>query len=123
MVRRANRLKEAAPLRRQLLLAIAGITTLAIVLFVIPLAVAVQRLYHNEAVTQLERDATQVAAETPDDVERRPRMVALPHGVKPALTVGIYRKDGRRLAGEGPATSGTAAAAADGQLHQAIEDG
>src|SRR3954452_18984540 len=55
------------PLRRQLLTAIAGVTAVAVVLFSIPLAVVVQRLYRNEAVTALERDATRVAAAGPDD--------------------------------------------------------
>src|SRR3954451_336633 len=50
------------PLRRQLLPAIAGVTAVAVVLFAIPLAVAVQRLYRNDAFTALERDATRVAA-------------------------------------------------------------
>jgi signal transduction histidine kinase len=109
------------PLRRQLLTAIVGITTVAVVLFAIPLGLAVQRLYRNEAVTTLERDATRVAAVTPDDETRHPRPVRLPAGLGPRLTVGIYRTDGRRLSGAGPARSDPAADAADGRLHQSVE--
>lgn len=111
------------PLRRQLLTAIAGVTTVAVVLFAIPLAIAVQRLYRNEAITSLERDATRVAAAAPDDEVKHPRPVPLPAGLRSHLTVGIYRTDGQLLAGAGPARSRPAADAADGRLHQALEDG
>ncbi|WP_433476343.1 hypothetical protein ACQPZP_04400 [Spirillospora sp. CA-142024] len=42
-------------------------------LFALPLAVAVQRLYRDETVTGLERDATRTAAVVPDDLAQRPR--------------------------------------------------
>ncbi|MBC6467471.1 HAMP domain-containing histidine kinase [Actinomadura alba] len=104
-------------------MAIVGITTLAVVLFAIPLGVAVQRLYRGEAVTSLERDATRVAAVAPDDQASYPRAVRLPKGLHPWLSVGIYRDGGERIAGEGPARSKTAADAADGRLHQSVEHG
>lgn len=111
-------------MRRQLLTAIVGITTVAVVLFAIPLGLVVQRLYRNEAVTTLERDATRVAAVAPDDEARHPRQVRLPAGLGPRLTVGIYATaGGRLLSGAGPARSDPAADAADGRLHQAVEDG
>jgi signal transduction histidine kinase len=111
------------PLRRQLLTAIAGVTAVAVVLFAIPLAVAVQRLYRNDAVTALERDATRVAAAAPDDEAQHPRPIQLPAGLRSRLTVGIYRTDGLLLTGAGPARSAPAAEAADGRLYQAVEGG
>ncbi|WP_131742251.1 HAMP domain-containing sensor histidine kinase [Actinomadura roseirufa] len=112
-----------APLRRRLLGTIVGITAVAVLLLAVPLAVAVQRLYRSEAVTTLERDATRVAASTPDDEARRPRPVRVPQGLSPRLTVGIYGLDGGRLTGDGPRASRAAAAAGDGRLHQRDEGG
>jgi signal transduction histidine kinase len=109
------------PLRRQLLTAIAGVTTVAVVMFAIPLGIVVQRLYRNEAITQLERDATRVAAATPDDEAHRPRPVRLPAGLRSRLTVGIYSTTGRLLTGSGPARSDPQADASDGRLHQGNE--
>ncbi|HEX6469452.1 MAG TPA: HAMP domain-containing sensor histidine kinase [Streptosporangiaceae bacterium] len=110
------------PLRRQLLTAIAGITTVAVVMFALPLAIAVQRLDRSDAVTELERDATRVAAVIPDDEARHPRPVRPPEGLRSRLTVGVYRTNGRLITGAGPAWSVPAADAADGRLHQTVED-
>ncbi|MFC5748499.1 HAMP domain-containing sensor histidine kinase [Actinomadura rugatobispora] len=112
---------ESTPLRRRLLVAIAGIAAVTIMLFALPLGVAVQRLYRNEAVTELERDATVVAAATPDDVLSRPRSVRPPAGLRSGLDVGVYRTGGQRLAGSGPVGSALATHAADGRLHEAVE--
>ncbi|MDL4814466.1 sensor histidine kinase [Actinomadura opuntiae] len=112
-----------APLRRRLLVTIAGITAVAVVLLIIPLAVAVQRLYRNEAVTKLERDATRVAATAPDDEARHPRPIRLPEGLNERLRVGIYGIDGTLLTGEGPPYSAAARRARDGRLHQRDEHG
>jgi signal transduction histidine kinase len=111
------------PLRRRLLVALAGIAILAIVLFALPLAVVVQRLDHSEAVTALERDATRIAAVVPDDEVRHPRPVPAPAGLSAHLTVGIYRTGGGRVAGAGPAGSRVAAAARDGRIHEGVENG
>ncbi|MBW8483962.1 HAMP domain-containing sensor histidine kinase [Actinomadura parmotrematis] len=111
------------PLRRRLLVTIAGVTTLAVVLLTLTLAVAVQRLYRSEAVATLERDAARVAATAPDDIAARPRPVALPEGLSGGIVVGIYRADGARLTGDGPAASPVAAATSDGRPHQADEAG
>lgn len=128
MTRRSEAARRTAqaggtPLRRQLRTAIAGIAALAVVLFAIPLGVVVQRLYREEAVTALERDATRVAAVAPDDESVHPRPVKLPQGLHPALKVGIYASGGRLVTGEGPARSEVAGDAADGRLHQAVEHG
>jgi signal transduction histidine kinase len=100
---------------------IAGITALAVIMFAIPLAIVVQRLYRSEAETALERDATRIAAVTPDDEIAHPRPVRLPKGLHPGLTVGIYRPSGERIAGDGPHDSPVTSDAADGRLHQATE--
>ncbi|MCW2942197.1 MAG: two-component sensor histidine kinase [Actinomycetia bacterium] len=111
------------PLRRQVLTSIATVAVLAIVLFTIPLILAVQRLYRDEAVTRLERDATRIAAAAPADEETNPRPVPPPIGLSAHLTAGIFSTNGIRLAGSGPAVSKVAAAARDARLHDKVEGG
>ncbi|SEG52718.1 Signal transduction histidine kinase [Thermomonospora echinospora] len=111
------------PLRRQVLVAIVGVTALAIVLFALPLAVAVQRLYRDEAITRLQRDATRVAAVVPDDINHQPRPVPRLAGLSPQLAIGVYRLDGGRLTGTGPSVSPLAAQSHDGRVHDGLERG
>src|SRR5437868_10008705 len=49
------------PLRRRVLLAIVAITTLAVALFAVPLAVAMSRRYREETVSSALRDAPWMA--------------------------------------------------------------
>src|SRR2546423_1127658 len=49
------------PLRRRVLVSILAVTVIAVILFALPLGVAVQRLYRSEAVTALQRDAARAA--------------------------------------------------------------
>lgn len=111
------------PLRRRVLVAIVGVAALAVVLFAIPLAIALQRLYREEAVVALERDATRVSATVPDSIARHPRPVPLPTGISPRLSVGIYTLDGTRVTGRGPQRSPVAGRAGDGHVHEAVEHG
>lgn len=113
----------AAPLRRQVLTAIVGVAALAVVLFAIPLAVAVQRLYRDEATTRLERDATRIAAAVPDTVSSDPSAPKIPAGLSSRIDVGIYGLDGVRISGVGPDRSEVAADARDGRIHEAVERG
>lgn len=63
---------EGRPLRRRVLVTIVGVAASAVVLFALPLAVVLQRLYRDEAVVSLERDATRISAEVPDSIARDP---------------------------------------------------
>jgi signal transduction histidine kinase len=105
------------------LVAIVGVAAFAVVLFAIPLAVVLQRLYRDEAVVTLERDATHVAAVVPDDIARHPRPVPLVPGMSKHLSVGVYTLDGHRVAGHGPHVSPVAERADDEGVHQAVEGG
>lgn len=109
------------PLRRRVLIAIVGVAAAAVVLFAIPLAIALQRLYRDDAVASLERDATRLSATVPDSIATHPRRVPLAARMSRRLTVGVYRLDGRRVAGRGPAHSQVAASAADGEVHESVE--
>ncbi|MDN3352456.1 HAMP domain-containing sensor histidine kinase [Actinomadura sp. DC4] len=111
------------PLRRRVLVAIVGVAASAVVLFAIPLAVALQRLYRDEAIVSLERDATRISAVVPDDIARRPKPVPQVTRVARRLSVGVYTLDGRRVTGRGPTRSRVAGRAADGEVHESVEHG
>ncbi|GLY73480.1 sensor histidine kinase [Actinoallomurus iriomotensis] len=114
---------EGRPLRRRVLVAIVGVAAAAVVLFALPLAVVLQRLYRDEAVVSLERDATRISAEVPDSIARDPRPVPIVTRMSRRLTVGVYTLDGRRVTGRGPDYSPVAGNADDGHVHEAVEHG
>jgi signal transduction histidine kinase len=84
---------------------IVGVAALAVVLFTVPLAYAVNLLYRDETVTALQRDATWIAATIPDDAGRDPSLLQLPANISSGLTVGVYTTAGARLLGAGPTVS------------------
>ena len=95
-------------MRRRLVLAIAGVTAGAIILFGIPLALVLQRTYRDEELVRLQRDT--VAAT---------RNVDLPPSARDQLElprftgqIGIYALSGRLVAGRGPARGGATVARA-----------
>jgi signal transduction histidine kinase len=105
------------------LVAIVGVAASAVVLFAIPLAVALQRLYRDEAIASLERDATRLSAVVPDSIARDPKPVPLVTRMSQRLIVGVYTLGGRRVTGRGPSYSPVAGHAGDGHVHQGIEHG
>jgi signal transduction histidine kinase len=111
------------PLRRRVLVAIVGVAAAAVVLFAIPLAIALQRLYRDEAIVSLERDATRISAAVPDSILTRPKPVPLAARMSRRLTVGVYTLGGRRVVGRGPVHSQVAHSAADGEVHESVEHG
>src|SRR5262245_43974766 len=112
---------QGRPLRGRLLAAIVGSAALAVALFAVPLAFAVQRLYRDEAISRLERDAARIAAEAPDDIAFHPRPLPSIAGLSPHLKVGIYRVSGTRITGAGPYRSWVAAQAAGARLRHGVE--
>lgn len=110
-------------LRGQVLVTIVGVAASAVVLFAIPLGVALQRLYRDEAVVSLERDATRISAAVPDNIAAHPKRVAIVTSMSKRLSVGVYTLDGRRVTGRGPRHSSVAGNAGDGHVHEAVEDG
>lgn len=85
---------------RRILTAIVAVTAVAVMLFGVPLGVGVYRLYRNEAILRLEREAARAAVEVPasfaagDPAELR----------TPAAhtRLALYGRDGRRVLGAGP---------------------
>jgi signal transduction histidine kinase len=113
--------------RRRLVAAIAGVATLAVVLFAVPLGVVLGRSNRDEELLRLQRD-TIAATRAIDLSDDRTDPVELPAS-RDALAV--YDRAGRRLDGRGPAagdavvratlrTGRPADAAGDGRLIVAV---
>ena len=114
-----KRQHSGAPLRRRVLVSIMTVTALAVIIFALPLAVAVQRLYRTEAVTALQRDAARVAAVVPDAITGDP--ASLPRKLSSGPSFGVYDTAGRRVAGSGPARSALAASGARTPVRDGVE--
>ncbi|HVV22232.1 MAG TPA: HAMP domain-containing sensor histidine kinase [Pseudonocardiaceae bacterium] len=108
-------------LRARVQASIMVVAALAVLLFAVPLAVAVHSIDYGQAVTALQRDATRVTAVVPEKVTVGGVPARLPAGLPADLTVGIYTTTGRLIGHRGPATSALAAAAADGLVHTGVE--
>jgi len=104
---------------RRILTAILTVTVLAVVLFGIPLAVGLRRLYRNEAVVRLEREAARAGIEVPASFETTGDPVELPTR-HDATLIALYDRRGRRLQGHGPPRADTEVARA---LKGAVSDG
>ena len=107
------------PLRRRVLVSIMTVTVVAVVLFTLPLGIAVQRLYRSETVTALQRDAARAAAIVPDTIPGG--AVTVPPRPSSFRTIGVYDTAGRRVAGSGPGRSALAASGAKAQVRDAVE--
>jgi signal transduction histidine kinase len=86
---------------RRILLAIVGVTAVAVVGFGIPLGITVAHLYRDEAVSALERDANKAIAEIPVPFSAvdTPELPTPDGGTQLA----VYDGNGNRIAGSGPA--------------------
>ena len=98
---------------RRILTAILTVTVLAVVLFGVPLAVGLRRLYRNEAVVRLEREAARASIEVPASFERTGDPVELP-ARHDATLVALYDRRGRKLQGHGPARADAEVAGVEG---------
>lgn len=100
---------------------IVSVTALAMLLFAVPAAIAARSMYHGEAITALQRDATRVAAVVPDTITAAAGTMRMPSGVSADQTVGVYTTAGDLIREHGPARSVIAAQAGDGRVHVAVE--
>lgn len=88
-------------MRRRILGAILSVTTIAIVLFAIPLGFVVQRLVDEDAALRVERQAVLAARQIPTDFAGGTDPVELPPAVD-GVSLGLYGADGRLVTGRGP---------------------
>ena len=102
-------------------MSIVAVAALTVLVFAVPLAIAVRSVDYNQAVTALQRDATRVTAVVPDSITSDTNALRLPAGLPAGLTVGVYTIGGRLIDYHGPASSALAAEAADGQVHTGVE--
>lgn len=110
-------------LRQRITVGILGVTAVAVLLFALPLAAAVNQLYRDEEIARLQRDATRVAALVPDNPVSPTNQVQLPGSAARDSRMGLYAPGGDRVAGHGPSRSQIARAGSDGRVHQGAEDG
>ncbi|MCW2601094.1 MAG: Histidine kinase [Frankiales bacterium] len=117
-------MKRTSPplLRTRVRRAMVLLAAAAIVLFGVPLAVAVERLLSGAALSALQRDATRAVAAVPDNTLQTGVKVALPRATT-ATRLGLYDATGRRVGGAGPARSALAGLSGDGKEHHGNEAG
>ncbi|MCM2416735.1 HAMP domain-containing sensor histidine kinase [Streptomyces sp. RKAG293] len=106
-----------------MLVSIVTVTACAVLVFTVPLAIAVSRIYRDGAVARLERDAIWTAAGLAGGAVGAPDSPTTLHHPSHGVDVGVYSPLGRRIYGRGPARSPGAAAARDGVLHRGVEGG
>ncbi len=93
-------------LRYRVLAATLTVTAVATVAFGVPLGVALTRMERERVVLRLEREASEVLAQVPDEQLTSGRPFAMPtplsrDDTQRAMRVGVYAADGRRLSGAG----------------------
>lgn len=91
-------------MRRRILTAIIGVTALATIVLTLPLALLIAGREHNDANQELTLAAERAANELTSDSDFANSSLELPE-FEDSLTVGVYLPNGRRVAGEGPATA------------------
>lgn len=91
-------------MRRRILTAIIGVTALATIVLTLPLALLIAGREHNDANQELTLAAERTANELTSDSDFANSSLELPE-FEDSLTVGVYLPNGRRVAGEGPATA------------------
>lgn len=86
---------------RRILATILAVTTLAVALFGVPLAIGIRRLYYNEAVVRLEREAAEAGIAVPASFAQTGDPVELPDPGG-AMSLALYGADGAKVLGQGP---------------------
>jgi len=109
-------------MRRRILVSLVGLTALAVIVFGIPLAYAAQRLYHDEEVQRIQREAAEAAQHVPDTFSAGGDPVELPS--ESGITYTLYDDTGRRVTGRGPGSAdATVRAALRGDVADATASG
>lgn len=93
-------------MRRRVLIAILGVTAVAIMLFAIPLAIVFERLENEGAALRLERQAIVASRNVPADFDTGGDPVELPE-TPDGVRFGLYDQQGALVAGFGPSQADT----------------
>jgi signal transduction histidine kinase len=91
-------------MRRRLLIAILSVTTIAVVLFGVPLAILVDRLVEEEATLRVERHAVLASRTVPGDFAGNADTVELPEATD-GISLALYDSTGTLVSGVGPAVA------------------
>lgn len=113
---------QSVSLRARVQRVILGTVGVALLVFAVPLAIAVAVLVHSNAVNDLQGDATRVVASVGDGPVQPDRPVALGK-VHDSARLAVYTPAGLRGWGHGPERSALAAKAADAAPHDGRESG
>ncbi|MEY2444839.1 MAG: hypothetical protein QOE00_1419 [Ilumatobacteraceae bacterium] len=105
-------------MRRRVLIAILSVTTIAVVLFGVPLAILGDRLVEEEATLRVERHAVLASRTVPGDFAANADAVELPEGVD-GISLALYDTTGKLVLGVGPPI---ADAATNKALHNQVND-
>ncbi|WP_269855486.1 sensor histidine kinase [Streptomyces sp. RPT161] len=126
MIRGRRRTRDAparaGSLRGRVLVSIVAVTACAVLVFTLPLAVTVHRIYRSNAVVTVERNAVWAALSLPVPASTRHGRAVLPSGRSADTHVAIYTASGHRQDGWGPDFSNLVLQARDGRLHEAVEN-
>jgi signal transduction histidine kinase len=100
--------------------AIVGAAAAALVVFAVPLALAVRTEYVQQSETELEREAARVLASVPDSsiLSEAP-----PRSSDEEIQLAVYDSSGHKVSGEGPAFSALAQRAGASQSSQTLREG
>jgi len=99
--------------RRRITVTVVAVAFVSIVAFAIPLAIGVGRLYRDEDVLRLEREAERAIAAVPESFQATADPVELPHPPD-GITTAVYDLSGDRVYGTGPDHGGPLVAEAAG---------
>ncbi len=91
-------------MRRRILAAILSVTTVAVVLFGVPLAIVVQRFVDDDAALRVERAAVLASRQVPADFATSNDPVELPTN-SDGIVLALYDNTGALIAGSGPAVA------------------
>jgi signal transduction histidine kinase len=110
-------------MRRRIFLTIVAVAVATVILFGLPLALAVDRRNDADAVLELQRFGSAAASQVPDDFAAGSTSVDLPV-IEPEVHLAVYDRAGQLVSGTGPqAADHVVSATADGAVHQGDVDG
>jgi signal transduction histidine kinase len=116
-----GRTLRALPLRRRVRIAIVAATAASLVVFAVPLMIAIRSAYVQQSETELEREAAKVLAVVSTDSILSPGV--LPRPIDRDVELAVYNTSGRLTDGQGPAFSRLAEQVSASGMSRTVRDG